>query len=154
MCSTKQFSMLALFFIALGMSGCKGMECGEYNVYLSDAKAREKLVEWADTAIFSKTFSADDFARGGMNGPGPGPGNLRNEIAGALLLSELSNQNIRFMGRDGFNPDMILVGKRKYQGILISRSDFDSDLAKIRLTKDRLEGSVGRVGLLCLIPFE
>lgn len=152
--SKKQFPMLVLVFIFLIVSGCKEIECGEYRAYLDDSKARERLVEWADDAVFSRAFSEDDFARGGMNGPGPGPGNLRNEVASTLLPSELSNQNIRFIGQSGLNPDMVLIGRKKYQGILISRGDFDSSLARTRLTKDRLEGSVGRVGLLCLIPFE
>lgn len=147
---------LCAFIILLvaGLQGCKRIECGEYYRFVEDSNEREELTRWADEAVFSRSFAREEISSHGMDGPGPSPGNLAPSIASTLLPVELQKYNIRFLGSDSSRPDLVFLGLRKYQGVYVSRGEFASDLAKTRMTMDRLDAQEARVGVLCLAPFE
>jgi len=147
-------SSVVLFTSLLLLQGCKEIECGAYRSLVDDSGPRTELTQWADQAVFSRQFLESDFQLGGMSGPGPGPGNLKPELALTLLPDYLKGYNVRLIGPDRKRPSMVLIGESNYQGILISRGAFDSELAKTRIKQDELELSIDRVGLICLMPFE
>lgn len=145
---------VATLFALLGLQGCKRLDCGDYWRFIEEPEASARLERWADEAIFSRSFGDTEFQRRDTGGPGPGPGNLKPDVAETLLPDYLKGYNVRLIGPDSARPSMVLIGARKYQGIMISRGELDTDLAGTRLAKEQLEGSKGRIGLLCLMPFE
>ncbi|MEZ5464663.1 MAG: hypothetical protein R3F22_05425 [Lysobacteraceae bacterium] len=156
---TKPFhqSWIRWFALAVGsltLYGCKEIDCGRYRHFLKNADDRVSLQQWADSEIFTRSFTSSELRTNCLRGPLPSPGCLKRDLAQSLLPDGLKHHYVRLIGMNADRPDMILIGLRKFQGLLVSRGSFDSALAQTRFTKDRLEGVEGRVGLLCLIPFD
>lgn len=124
--------------------------CGEYKKLVEEKNTYETLVAWADKEIFTRTFEQKDFRQfDKFVGPGKGGADFDIQIASIKIPPILQGYVIRSVGPNRFHPDVILVGKRRYQGILITKGDFHASLGKIEGEALRIEEQIGRTGTIC-----
>lgn len=133
-------------------SASKG--CGEYREMINDESVNHLLIEWADREVFSRVFERKNFEKfDKFVGPGKGGANFNIETANITIPTLLAGYSIRSVGPDRDRPDVILIGKRRYQGILITRADFYGSLNKIGGEPLHIVEHIGRTGMLCYEDF-
>lgn len=144
---------LFTLIVCISIAGCdRGEECGEYWKFIDDSEANSSLLTWADKEIFDRSFSREDFqAYDSFVGPGKGGRNFDLAISNIQVPSFLEGYTIRSVGPNRDRPDVIYVGKRRYQGILITKDDFQSSIDKLLGTPLRIKNATGRVGLICYV---
>lgn len=133
--------LLCLFF-----SSCKQVECGRYYRFVEDRDSYEEIVGWADRNVFSRKFSTDELRAGRLVGPGRRalPRSVHRNVP---IDSE--NIEVRIVDSNWSSPDLIFVGSRRLQGVLISRREIDRSLDGANLSIRLMEGSKGRVAVMC-----
>lgn len=142
--STASFVLLAM------VAGCSpDGGCDDYRRALGRSDVRAELVRWADEQIFARTFDSEDFDPVGFVGPGKGGANLALARAGIQLPTMLMGYTVRSVGPDRYRPDVIFLGKRRYQGILITRGELDEALTRTTIDRRRVEQPNGRVAMMC-----
>lgn len=144
-----KYLILPTMFSMSFLSGCKAIECGEYRDLIHDTKKREELVRWADTEIFSRKFESNDFRVAGMIGPGRDGANFSLERAEIKIPQWLEGYVIRAVGPDKFQPNVLFVGRRRYQGLIITQNELDKSIKGTSIDITKLEEWSGRVGLIC-----
>jgi hypothetical protein len=107
------------------------------------------MARWADEQIFARTFEPEDFDTVGFVGPGKGGANFALELAGIQLPAMLTGYTVRSVGPDRYRPDVIFLGKRRYQGILITRGELDESLTRTTIDPRRVEQPNGRLAMMC-----
>ncbi|MBA8882317.1 hypothetical protein [Dokdonella fugitiva] len=106
---------------------------------------------WADAQIFSRTFKSSDFDPYAPAGPGRGGGNLDVEKIGLQMPELIKGYVVRSIGPDKFHPDVILVGHRGSQGILVARGELMESLRGTTVDVSRLEERHRRLAMLCYV---
>ena len=140
----------ALMSAALLSSGGCSNDCETYKAIVRSDEDQAKLIDWADGEIFSRTFEMDDFEKvPGFVGPGKGGANFDLSHTDIEIPALLSGYTIRSVGPDRYHPEVILVGKRRYQGILITRGSLDESLRRTTMDRQRVEESKERVAMIC-----
>ncbi len=142
--------LLAMFASSPPEADSKTSGCGEYIEMLNSNARQLDLIRWADREVFSKSFEQEDFDEiTGFVGPGRNGANFSIERSGIALPPWLDGYTIRAVGPDKSRPNVLLVGRRRYQGILITRGEFGESLAGTTVDRSRVEKQVGRLALLC-----
>lgn len=128
------------------LSSCKQVSCGRYYQFTDDQSSYDQIVEWADRNVFSRSFSVKELRAGSLVGPGRRA--LPRSIHKGLPI-DLADFEVRIVDSDWENPDLIFVGKRRLQGILISRRKINVSLSSAGLPIELMEKTKGRVALMC-----
>lgn len=121
-------NVVIIVFLAAWCTACEKFvfnqdqaECDYYGTIAADSELVQGLVGWADVEIFSQNFNARNTKAGGK-GVGPGLLVMKSPpdppITGPIYSRELE---VRLVGRNRFNPDVIFVGSRSHSGVLIAR---------------------------------
>jgi hypothetical protein len=139
----------SILCLAIAASANAIAACDDDRSLLRDEAKRIELLQWADAEIFSRKFSQADFRVAGMIGPGRYGANFSTERSGIRVPEWLSDYVIRAVGPDRFHPNVLFVGKFRYQGIIITRGEFESSLAGTPVEVARLDEWSGRLGLMC-----
>lgn len=141
---------LALFLSAPLSADQKDIECGEYRKILNDDVLRAQLLQWADGEIFSRTFEKKDFDEVlGFVGPGRHGADLSIDRSGIKVPAWLDGYAIRSVGPNRFHPDVLFVARRRFQGIIITRDDFERSLSGTNIDKSGVEERDGRLAMIC-----
>lgn len=147
--------ILVLFSLLLPFMACadqRSVDCGAYSKMIHDSDRREELLKWADDQVFSRNFEKKDFDEiTGFVGPGRTGANFSIEKSGIEVPRWLDGYTIRAVGPDKFHPDVLLVGLRRYQGILIARKDLDESVSRTTMDKSKIEGREGRLAMICYL---
>ena len=145
----RRWIQILFAFVLISASGCRRIECGQYQRLLEDNAKREQLLNWADREIFSRNFSEYDFRVSGMMGPNRYGGNFSIDRANISMPSWLAGYNIRAVGPNKLHPDVLLIGKRRYQGVVVTRGSLDDSLKGTTITLASLDDWEGRLGVMC-----
>lgn len=146
---------LALFFFVMAISSAscasqKDIECGRYVEILDSDELRAQLLQWADEEVFSRTFEKKDFEEIlGFVGPGRQGADFSIERSRMRIPSLLDGYVIRSVGPDRYHPNVIFVARRRYQGILITRGDFEDSLRGTKIDPSAPERREGRFAMIC-----
>ncbi|MFC4822194.1 hypothetical protein [Dokdonella ginsengisoli] len=144
---------LFIFVMTISSSSCasqKDIECGGYAEILRSDDLRAQLLRWADEEIFSRTFGKKDFEEIlGFVGPGRQGADFSIERSGIQIPSFIDGYSIRSVGPDRYHPNVIFVARRRYQGILISRGDFEDSLKGTKIDPSAPEMRKGRLAMIC-----
>lgn len=128
----------------------KDIECGEYRKILNDDARRAQLLQWADNEIFSRKFEKKDFDEVlGFVGPGRHGADFSIDRSGIEVPAWLDGYAIRSVGPDRFHPDVLFVARRRFQGIIITRGDFERSLIGTNIDKSGVEERNGRLAMIC-----
>lgn len=142
-------SAISCVLLALVASCTPSDGCDEYRSLLGSSDARADLARWADEQIFARTFESQDFDTLGFVGPGKGGANFALELAGIQLPATLTGYTVRSVGPDRYRPDVIFLGKRRYQGLLIARGELEASLSRTTIDRSRVEKLDGRFAMMC-----
>jgi hypothetical protein len=132
--------------------GCQSYDCNRLKALVQNDGNSKQLSDWADNAIFSRTFSKQDIAA--FDGiAGPGAFAIRNGAIDAppsvISSGGHGTLNVRLLGPDITRPDGVFLGERSFLGILISRNDMAELLKKARMSADAAEFTNGRISVIC-----
>lgn len=130
----------------ISLVSCKKIDCGRYEKYTKGSRDYHQVVEWADRNVFDQKLTADQLRYGNLIGPGRRA--LSKDIS-KNLPRELAGAEVRIIGGSWSSPDLIFVGFRRYQGILVSRIDVGSSLAAAGLSPSLVYRAEGRTALMC-----
>jgi len=126
--------------------------CGEYLKYLENPTDRQRLVEWVDRSIFSKSFELPDFKGGHYSGPG------RRGATFKLNTSKLqrpewmpTSYEVRAVGPSEAHINTVFIGGGRYQGVVVIRGHWDSSFDPMYLNEADISARAGRVGLVCYL---
>lgn len=133
------------------VSACHARDhCVIYKGMLENEATVELLAKWADREIFSHRFSRSDFKSfDEFVGPGKGGTDFDLKTSGIEVPSIIHGYTIRSVGPDRDRPDVVFIGLRRYQGILIGRDVLSHELPKISGTPLHIEVERGRLGVIC-----
>ncbi|HEY6939915.1 MAG TPA: hypothetical protein VI238_00460 [Dokdonella sp.] len=143
-----------LMITAAMLSSCvdwTSIQCDEYKNVLRDDARSAQLLAWADAQIFSRTFKSSDFDPYAPAGPGRGGGNLDVEKIGLQMPELIKGYVVRSIGPDKFHPDVVLIGHRGSQGILMARGELMESLRGTTVDVSRLEERHRRLAMLCYV---
>ena len=150
MISKRIFIVICCYFL----QGCfSDSECELMSEVKENPQLRLKLLEWADSRIFSRSFKEKNLNRPGI-GPQPSPGDIKSSLSENLVPKFLEGYKIRLIGKSVSEFNMIFLKTSKFHGLLISRADFESDLSNTSVKMAQLKSRDDRVGLLCIRAFE
>lgn len=144
----------------LVVSGCTHPECAQYSSFVDSIEARDELLTWADTEIFSKKLLEGDLSGSILLGPGKRkiksvrgrtldlPHSLY-ELPFSVALSGRS-PDVLILGEDVSNPVAIFIGRVSYRGLIISRNDIALTFRYLSQNEKRYVSTYGsRVGIMC-----
>lgn len=125
--------------------------CKEFLAVLVNPELRDRLVNWADREVFSKTFSPSDFRIGHLSGPGYKSLTL-DVRSGAVRLPDWlpANSEVRVVNGDD-RPETIFIAGGRYKGWVIARNDWETSIDGRRMKAEMIVLREGRVGLVCYL---
>lgn len=138
--------LVLVTLLCVSLASCKQIECGQYYKFTEDKDSYSELVKWADNNVFNRTFSIDELRAGSLVGPGRRA--LPRSVHAGIPL-ESDNIEVRIVDSNWVSPDLIFVGSRRLQGLLVSRRGIKDSLNSEELEIDLMEDSVGRVAIMC-----
>jgi len=138
-------AFLTYFTIAIG--GCKKIECGSYHEYVENDKLAATLLSWADSEVMNRSYAENELRGGSLVGPGRRA--IRLAAARIDLPEGLANSEIRVLNQDARGPTAIFIGKRRFQGLIITRDSMPGSLKAIGLTPELLDSINGRLAVMC-----
>lgn len=146
---TVKHSCCLMFFVGWLLTGCKYIECGEYNRYVDDKEANEQLLRWADANVFNREFTDADLRVGSIVGPGGRFKSISIERSDLHVPKWFEDHELKVLGPDQYKPNVIFVGKRRYQGLIIARRTLEDSIAGTEVILDLLEKRTERVAVIC-----
>jgi hypothetical protein len=151
--ATRAVMFLSFCFLSSSaLDDQKAVDCGEYKKILNDNMQRAQLLQWADSEIFSRRFEKKDFEEVlGFVGPGRNGADLSIDRSGIKVPAWLNGYAIRSVGPDKYHPNVVFVARRRYQGILITRGEFEESLKGTNIDKSGPEERKGRLAMICAV---
>jgi len=134
-----------------GLSNPSGNEdaCSAWKRLLTDVKPREEVLKWADSQIFSRTFSQGDLTWGRLHGPGRMKA-ISLQRTGIELPNNISGAEVRIIYLDSDSvPGGVFIGHRSYQGVIIARATLADVAAASEITADAFPSEKDRIALVC-----
>lgn len=128
--------------------------CKEFLTVVEDPAMRGRLEDWADSEIFSKSFSSSDFRMGHFSGPGIR--SLSFDLqGGAIRLPDwiAKDSEVRVVNGDAQIETIFIAGGR-YMGWVIARKGWTTSIDGRRMREDMIVLRKGRVGLVCYLEDE
>lgn len=143
--------IFSAFIIIFSSSGCAMNEgqCRKWGEIAGQPNLREEVAQWADSQLFARSFSGQDFVLGNLHGPG------RMEAislvrANIVLPEMLAGSEVRIIYfEDSGYPGAIFIGDRAYEGIIIARTKLGDVVESSEITADAFPDLEGRVALVC-----
>lgn len=125
--------------------------CNEFLAVLENPELRDRLVNWADREVFSRTFSPSDFRIGHLSGPGYKSMTL-DVRGGAVRLPDWLpvDSEVRVVNGDN-RPETIFIAGGRYKGWVIARNDWETSIDGRRMMEEMIVLREGRVGLVCYL---
>ena len=144
--------MWLLVSVVVLFAGARTGNAGDCDEYSKVIKTNGNVVlRWADAEIFARTFVSQDFRVAGMIGPGRNGANFSIDRSRIQTPAWLSEYNIRSIGPDRFHPDVLLIGKRRYEGIVITRGELEPSLKGTSIEFSKLIERSARLGAMCFV---
>lgn len=154
----------AMLLMLMHLSACSNLEesggtsmnlqaeCPQYRPFLEEDVMRSKLVEWADSNVFSREFSDDDFVWGHFSGPGRSLMTFDTK-AGPLKIPEWlpADYEVRVVGQSKEDVRTIFITGGRYQGLIVVRDKWADSIDEKYLKHKMVVAQVGRVGLICYL---
>lgn len=144
--------------LVLSASGCRQLECGQYEAFVDDTPQHRELLQWADATIFATPLAARDLVPSFLAGPGsyrirslaekplqlpPALANFRHWLGGGP-------PEVQLMGEDKTLPAAIFIGKKSYRGVVVARADIGAAVGADKPGgKENIWKMRDRVAIIC-----
>jgi len=151
------FRVPAVAFLIVSLLGCAEIECNNYSYLLEHGELREELIIWANGSIFDLQLESKQVDSGGLVGPGVwrifDARILRlvpDRASSGVWFSGNRPLEVRLLGDNPFSPEAVFLGRKAYQGIIISKSKFADTMVRLNFRVDRDVRAVSEnIGILC-----
>jgi uncharacterized protein YxeA len=123
--------------------------CHEYARFARNKDDYEKMVNWADKEIFSRSYTEVDFISGNFSGPGMRYNTLNTNQLGLSMPAWLRDYEVRILGKESKQFEAIFIGGGKYRGVIVARGDWASHVTDDVVPEKEVKLIRGRIGIIC-----